>query len=184
MRDEDDQLYIYELYGISTPRLIKATKELRAKIGPSAKITEKQIAKAQDFIESSGLDYSQTALSYLKELEGVIEEMRLNSYNRESDYNMVSMPIMQIKGQAGMFGNHLASEISYIILMFMEKFQRLDDHVLDIIGVYIKAVRLSYELKLYNSDTPGGKDIVNELKDVLARYQKKFAEKTESKADE
>ena len=181
MRDEDDQLHVYELYGVSTPRIIKATKDLRAMIGPSAKITKEQVEHAQKFIETSGLDYAPTALNYIKQLEGVIEEMRQTDYNRESDYNLVSMPIMQIKGQAGMFGNHLASVISYRILLFLEKFQRLDDAVLDIVGVYIKAVRLSYQLKLYSDQSEGGREIVNELDGALNRYRKKFAEKIESK---
>jgi hypothetical protein len=179
MRDEDDQLHVYELYGVSTPRIIRATKDLRAKIGPSAKITDQQLEEAQKFINESGLDYSQTALAYIKQLEGVVNEMRQSSYNRESDYNHVSMPIMQIKGQAGMFGNHLASAISYRVLVFLEKFQRLDDAVLDIVDVYSKVIKLSYNLKMYNADTPGGKEIVSELDKAIDRYRIKFAEKIE-----
>ncbi|PCH99449.1 MAG: hypothetical protein COB76_05710 [Alphaproteobacteria bacterium] len=176
MRDQDDQLHIYELYGVSTPRVIKATMELRNRIGHGTKITSEQIEKAQDFIDTSGLDYSETALGYIKQLEGVIEEMRLSDYDRESDYNMVSMPIVQIKGQAGMFGNDLASALSYRILVFLEKFRRLDDAVLDIVGVYCQAIKLSYNLKLYNIDTKGGKEIVSELDGVLERYRQKFAD--------
>lgn len=179
MRDEDDQLYIYELYGIKTPRKIKADKELRAKIGVSAKIEAKDIEKAQGLIDNSGLDYKPVALRHIKQLEGVIQSMRATDYNREQDYNMVSMPIMQIKGQAGMFGNHLASDVSYLILVFLEQYQRLDDSILDIVEVYIKAVRLSYDLHLYNSDSQGGKDIVDELKNALTRYRKRFSERTE-----
>ena len=181
MRDEDDQLHIYELYGVSTPRIIKATKDLRAMIGPSAKITKSQIDHAQKFIDESGLDYAPTALNYLKQLEGVIAEMRQTTYDREADYNLVSMPIMQIKGQAGMFGNDLASAVSYHILLFLEKFQRLDDAVLDIVEIYIKVVRMSYQLKLYSTETEGGRDIVSELEGAMQRYRKKFAEKIESK---
>lgn len=179
MKQEDDQLYIYELYGINTPRKIKAVKDLRAKIGATAKIEKKQIEQAQSFIDNSGLDYKPVALRFINQLEGVLQSMRLTQYNREADYNMISMPIMQIKGQAGMFGNHLASDISYLILVFLEQFQRLDDKVLDIIEAYIKAVRLSYELNLYNSESPGGKDILKELRDALERYRIRFTERTE-----
>lgn len=179
MREEDDQLHIYELYGVSTPRVIKATKDLRNKIGHGVKITGDQIEKAEEFIQNSGLDYSETALAYIKQLEGVVSEMRQSSYDRESDYNMISMPIMQIKGQAGMFGNELASAISYRVLVFLEKFQRLDDAVLDIVDVYSQAIKLSYDLKMYNVDTPGGKQIVGELDKALDRYRKKFAEQIE-----
>lgn len=184
MRDEDDQLHIYKLYGVSTPRVIKATRTLRAKIGAGTKITPEQITTAQDFIENSGLDYSKTALGYIKQLEGVIAAMRETRYNRESDYNMISMPIMQIKGQAGMFGNDLATAISYRILVFLEKFQRLDDAVLDILAVYTKAIKLSYNLKLYNANTQGAREIVKELDEALSRYSRKFAEQIEKTDDQ
>ena len=125
------------------------------------------------------MDYSKTALAYIRQMEGVVSEMRGVSYNRESDYNMVSMPIMQIKGQAGMFGNELATVISHHILIFLEKFQRLDDAVLDIIDAYGKAIKLSYDLKLYNPNTQGGKNLIRELDEAMNRYRKKFAEKVE-----
>ena len=179
MRDEDDQLYVYELYGVSTPRVIKATKDLRSKIGPNAGITPTQISEAQKFINNSGLDYTEQALNYMKQLEDVVMGLRATPYNREGDYNLVSTPIMQIKGQAGMFGNKLASEISYVLLVFLEKFQRLDDSVLDIIDQYIKAIRLSYNDRFYDNDSDGGKKIVVELDMVLKRYQKKFIERAE-----
>lgn len=179
MREEDDQLYIYELYGIKTPRRLRASKELRAKIGPGTKIEKKDIEAAQDYIDHCELDYKPVALNLIKELEQVIQGMRLTDYNREQDYNSVSMPIMQIKGQAGMFGNHLASDISYLVLVFLEQFQRLDDKILDIVEVYIKAIRLSYDMRMYDSNSPGGKDIVDELRNVLERYRKRFAEQIE-----
>ena len=179
MRDEDDQLYVYQLYGVSTPRVIKATKDLRSKIGPNAGIQKHQIEEAQNFIDHSGLDYTDQALEYMNKLENVVKGMRAMPYNREGDYNQISMPIMQIKGQAGMFGNTLASEISYVLLVFLERFQRLDDNVLDIVEEYIKAVRLSYNANLYDTKSQGGKDIVIELDRALKRYKKKFIERTQ-----
>jgi hypothetical protein len=176
MRDEDDQLYVYELYGVSTPRIIKATKDLRSKIGPNAGITKTQIDEAQEFIDNSGLDYAEQALGYIKQLEGIIEMLRHMPYNRESEYNNVCMPIMQIKGQAGMFGNKLATQISYIVLVFLEKFQRLDDNVLNIVDIYIKAIRLSYSKKLFTLDSDGGKEIADELNSALKRYQKRYVD--------
>lgn len=178
MREEDDQLYIYKLYGISTPRIIKASKILRNKIGPNARITKEQVKKAQDYLEESGLDFTVQALAYIDELEGIVNDMRSSDYNREADYDLIATPIMQVKGQAGMFGNKLASEVSYILLSFMEKFRRLDNSMLNIIDIYIKVVRLSYKLNLNYMDTPGAQDIVSELQKALDKYYAKYAKDT------
>jgi len=181
MKAKDDQLYIYELYGIKTPRRLKADKELRAKIGPGAKIEQKDIEEAQHYLENIDLDYKPVALGHIHELERVVQGMRMTDYNREQDYNMITMPIMQIKGQAGMFGNHLASETSYLLLFFIEQFQRLDDKILDIIEVYIRAIRLSYDMQIYDPASPGGKDIVEELRHVLSWYRDRFMERIEKR---
>jgi hypothetical protein len=178
MREEDDQLYVYKLYGISTPRIIKATKTLRNKIGPVAKITSEQIQDAQEYLEECGLDFSIQALQYIEELENIVADMRHSDYNREEDYDIVATPIMQVKGQAGMFGNKLASEVSYMLLAFMEKFRRLDHGMLNIIGIYIRVVRLSYRFELHNTGVPGADDIINELQVALDKYYDKYANDT------
>jgi hypothetical protein len=177
MRDEDDQLYIYQLYGISTPRKIKADKTLRAKIGISTKITPKQIKQAQDVISYPKKDFSGYALQELLKIEGAVQAMYETTYDRESDYELIIVPLSNIKGQAGMFGNWLASHLSEIILKFLEKYQRLDDHALDILINYCKAIRLTYELQLFDTTSTGGQKIAHELQYAIKRYNERFEEK-------
>lgn len=181
MRDEDDQLYIYQLYGTSTPRRIKATKELRAKIGPATRITEEQIKDAQQIIDRPTKDFSSYAMEQLVKIEGAIDAMRVMSYDRESDYETVIVPLSNIKGQAGMFGNWLGSHLSHMILKFLEKYQRLDDHALDILVNYCKAVRLTYELNLFDTTSSGGQKIAYELQYAIKRYDERFKEKIEKR---
>ena len=181
MREEDDQLYIYKLYGVSKPRKIKATKELRAKIGPVTKITEEQIKDAQKIIDFPDKDFSSYALEQLLKIEGAIDAMRMMSYDRESDYETVIVPLSNIKGQAGMFGNWLGSHLSEMILKFLEKYQRLDDHALDILVNYSKAIRLTYDLKLFDTSSSGGQKIAYELQYAIKRYDERFKERVEKR---
>ncbi len=178
MREEDDQLYIYKLYGISVPRKMKANKSLRALIGPNAKITPQQIEKAQDIIDNPRVDFRPYAMEYLNKIEGAIEMARQETYLHEEEYNLVAIPLTQIKGQASMFGNPLASEISGMVLKFLEHYKKLDLDMLMLVEAYCRTIRLSYDKKISNIETPAGRVLVTELSSAMQRYTEKFNKKT------
>lgn len=178
MREEDDQLYIYKLYGLSTPRRIKADKSLRARIGPNATITEAQIEKAQMAIDDSHVDFKPYALSYVSKIEQAVGMIRAESYAREDDYNLIINPLIQIKGQAGMFGNQLISEVSAMVLKFLEHYQKLDNDMLAFLDIYCQSVRMSYDRQLTRIDSPGGRVLINELSIAMERYRQRFNHRT------
>jgi len=154
MREEDDQLYIYKLYGIALPRFIKSDKALRARIGPNTKITDDQIKQAQDIIDNTPIDFEPYAMNYLHKIKEAVEMA------------------------AAMFGNHLASEISAMILKFIEHYKRLDSDMLVLLEAYCKTIHLSYSKKLYNVDTPGGRVLLSEMGYAMERYAERFRKKT------
>jgi hypothetical protein len=178
MKDEDDQLYIYKLYGVSKPRKIKASKTLRAKIGLGTKITEKQIRHAQDIVDFPQYDFEPHALGYLSKIENCVSSMRETQYDREVNYNEIVIPLSAIKGQAGMFGNWLVSHISEIILKFLEKYKRLDNDALALIISYCNAVRASYKMEIFDTSLSGGQKISHELQYAIDRYNQKFLTRT------
>ena len=77
-----------------------------------------------------------------------------------------------------MFGNHLASEISAMILKFIEHYKRLDSDMLVLLEAYCKTIHLSYSKKLYNVDTPGGRVLLSEMGYAMERYAERFRKKT------
>ena len=178
MRDEDDQLYIYKLYGISIPRKFSAQKVLRNKIGPNGGITQRQIDNAQDILENPKIDFQPFALQHISELEHAIRGIKETSYQEGGDHNKITDPLIQIKGQATMFGNPLATDISQTVLRFIEHYKNLDDDALSILQLYCNSIKLSYANKLYNGDTPGGRILISELEHTIARYHEKFKKKT------
>lgn len=178
MREEDDQLYIYKLYGLSVPRRIKATRTLRALIGPGTKITDDQIAKAQEVIDNPPVDFKPYAIQYVRKIMDAIEMARHESYMHQEEYDLIVLPLTQIKGQAGMFGNPLVSEVSAMILKFLEHYKKLDGDMLIILDVYCKTVRLSYDKKLFNVETPGGRILMSEIGYAMQRYSERFKKKT------
>ena len=178
MREEDDQLYIYKLYGIYKPRVIKAEKALRSKIGPRAKITDDQIASAQKIIDQPEIDFKPYALEYVQKIEDAVNAARQVSYMQGDDYYKITIPLTQIKGQATMFGNVVASIISARILKFMEHYQRLDEDVFKIMDVYIQSVRLSYHSRLFTLEQSDAHTLLSELDYAIDRYHTKFKQKT------
>ena len=177
MDDEDEQLYIYGLYGVMMPRKLRAQKTIRAKIGPSAKITEDQISKAQQFIDECKLDFKPEALNQLTKIENEIKVLRHIEYDRNQHYNAIVIPMMQIKGQAGMFGNMLVSEISAMMMRFLEIFQEFDNDALELLTVYCRTVRISYEKEIINTETDSGRAIINEMQQAMERYKAKIDQK-------
>lgn len=178
MRDEDDQLHIYKLYGINVPRVIRADKSLRARIGPHAKINDDQIAKAQDVLDKPRIDFQPYAVDYIKKIREGMDMASVESYAYDSEYYKITVPLTQIKGQAGMFGNPLASEVSAMVLKFIEHYQRLDKDILNLLDVYCNTITLSYDQKLFNVETPGGKVLISELNEAMQRYVEKFKKMT------
>ena len=104
MREEDDQLYIYKLYGINKPRKIKAAKTLRAKIGPVTKILPEQIRDAQNIIDYPEIDFKPFAFAYIDKIEEAIRIATGTDCDREQYYDELVVPLSNIKGQAGMMG--------------------------------------------------------------------------------
>ena len=137
MRDDDDQMYIYKLHGISQPRRLKAINYLRQKIGPNATITDHQIEQAQDIIDNPRMDFTPYALDRVKDIEDAVDFADDVSYMPENMMDGVLRPLMQIKGQAAMFGNPLATELSARILYFLERYKRLDKGDGSIGGLFV-----------------------------------------------
>jgi len=178
MREEDDQLYIYKLYGVSLPRRMKAEKSLRARIGPNVKITDDQIGKAQEILDDHTIDFTPYAINYLRQIKEALEMAKHESYLHQEEYNLIVMPMIQIKGQGGMFGNQLASEVSEMVLKLLEHYKRLDNDMLILLEAYCKTIQLSYDKKLYNIETPGGRVLVSEIGYAMERYTERFKKKT------
>ena len=180
MSEKDDQMYVYQLFSVSTPRRIKAEKTLRSKIGPVAKIDEQSIIKAQRKIDKPQIDFKPYALDYVRDIEEIVYELRSMDYGREGEYNRIAIPVSQLKGQAGMFGNTFVSDVSAKTLRFLEHYKRLDDDVLSILEAYCRCVKTSYDHYITKTETAEAESLIQELEGAVQRYIAKFRRHTET----
>jgi len=174
LREEDDQLYIYKLYGLTKPRKIKAEKTLRIKIGANAEISAKQIEKAQEIIDRATVDFTPFANEMIGDIENRTAYIQSLTYGREEEYEALLIPFIQLKGQAAMFGNRFVSELSQVVLSFLEKYRRLDDTSLEIVGAYCKSVRLSYEKEITTLELNNARVLYSEVQYAIKRYEDRF----------
>jgi hypothetical protein len=176
MQEEDDQIYIYKLYGISIPRRFRAQNNIRMRIGYSVKITEEQIQDAQDHIEqqAANYDYQPYVTGYLNEIRLAIQAIRDTDHSDDNFYNQIVLALVQIKGQAAMFGNPIASQLSHLTIRFIEHYRRYDEDILKIIEVCCAAIEHSYNKNILSNKSIKGKLLIDELKKTMERYNEKF----------
>lgn len=174
MREEDDQLYIYRLYGISIPRRFRAKNNIRLRIGQTSKISQEQIDKAQELIDRKVVDYSPYVFDYLNQIESALNLAKKTEFLDDLFYNQILFPFVQIKGQAAMFGNPLATQLARLTIDFMEHYHRFDDDMLNIIAVCCKAIRHSYQHEVFDVSSSKGQLLLSELQYAMKRYRDKF----------
>ena len=81
-------------------------------------------------------------------------------------------PVMQLKAQGGLFHYPLISEISHIIIDFLENIPGLDEIVMDITEAYRKSINAIVSAQLKDQNTAHGKSLHIELDKVCNRYYK------------
>jgi len=178
MREEDDQLYIYQLYGISVPRRFKAQNTLRNLIGPSAKITQDQIDSAQEVIDKDIVDYGPQVFILIDDVMSAIAAFEQQPDMDDILYEKVTTAFAEIKGQAAMFGNPLASQLANRLSHFLDQYRRFDKDVLYIIRSCCETIKVTYTKNIKSSDMPQARLFLSELEYAMRRYGDKFKKMT------
>ena len=87
---------------------------------------------------------------------------------------MLSRPVMELKGNGGMFGYRLITEIADIVLNFLENISELNEDVFEILEVHQKTLKIIIANKLAGDGGRVGKELAQELFKACNRYYKKY----------
>ena len=157
-------------------RVIKANRLLQSKVGVG-QVDEKIIRKCQNLIDNTDLDFSEMALEILDDLRRATEKAKSHRTigNDQGLINELASIVMQIKGQAGMFGFELAGELSDIMLTFLESLDNIDDHVIEITEAHTKTLEIIFKNNMTGTGGEYGEQLRNELEDACKRYFSKVA---------
>lgn len=150
---------------------IKASKKLQMKVG-TGKIDAKVVEQAQKTIEKTKVDFAPIARPHLNKIRGLVEEIQ-----KSGDYGSVpiedfTMPIMNLKANAGSFNYETVSDMSGTVLMFLENLDSLDKKVVQIIDLLHKTVLLIIAKEMKGKNHPEGKALIAAFQEVCNKYKK------------
>lgn len=154
-------------------KFINPPNRLREKVGFGG-IDPKRLKKGHAFIVSNAFDFEPYARNFLDILETSMQEIRDGKIEGKEAIDKLSRPVMELKGNGGMFNYRLISEIADIVLNFLENIDTINDDVFEILDVHQKALKIIIANKLTGEGGQVGKELAQELFRACNRFYKKY----------
>lgn len=153
-------------------KIITIRNVLREKAGYGG-IDSLLLERAEEFIQNNKINFPMLAQDYLIRSEVAIDTARSKAVRDHNIIYAIIRPIMGLKAGGGMFQYDLITEISDIMLKFLEGISDLNDDALDILEVYQKITNAVIDGKLTGTGGDAGKILTDELYRACRRYAKK-----------
>ena len=155
--------------GEPSVRVIKANKMLQAKVG-SGPLDEAVIRRCQSVMDANNVDFAPLANEYLEKLEGAIADARLGDQDRGENVAAMTIPVMQLKANAGTFGYDLIGRLANVMLSFLEGVKQVDDDVLSVVDAHHKTLNAIVSNKIRGDGGDYGRQLEQELQGACKRY--------------
>lgn len=154
------------------PKVIKCNNFLQQKIG-TGMINARILEKIQEHLDNVEVDFEEISSPYLQKLEALLNKMPQTDYGREEHIEDIVKPIMELKAVGGVFNEPVVSNLSGMVLGFIETIRKLDDDMLAIVRVHNNAVRMILKHELKKVDDPRAVSLFREVKQACMRYYAK-----------
>jgi hypothetical protein len=152
--------------------MVVPPNRLKEKVG-SGGFDEKVITKAQDEIKNNKVDFRPIAAELIAQLEKALVDVRSGKTKGVIAMREIMAPAMQLKAQGTMFHYPLVSDISNILVNFLETVTEIDADVLEIITAHKTAIVAALSGKIREEDRAKvGKELCSALLDTSERYAK------------
>jgi hypothetical protein len=132
------------------------------------------VVKAQTVLEENTVDFKPMAIMLIKLLDKAAAAAKSGSIKGESAIESIAYPAMQLRAQGAMFHYPLVTEISDILVNFLETVDAADKDVLDIVSAHRKSLNVVITGQIKDDGKSAlGKELCGALVDVCNRYYKK-----------
>lgn len=152
--------------------LITPPNRLKEKVG-SGGLDEMVLIKAQELLENNSVDFKPLAHMLVDVLNEAIANAKSGADIGEDAINSMLYPAMQLKAQGAMFHYPLISEISNILVNFLETVPAVDKDVLDIVVHHKFAINAVLSSQIKGDGGKLGRELRDALLDACARYYKR-----------
>ena len=168
MKDEDIAFFEdYERY--RDAELIKPPNRLKEKVGGGG-IDPLLIERAEDFLQNNSTDFAPIAEMYFDLLEDNIQRILKEDIIGEDAFDAMLYPLVQLKSQGSMFKYPLVTEISGMLINFLEVIQNLDKDAVDVILAHKMTLKAVLSSRIQDDSSPQGRSLVQALREACMRY--------------
>lgn len=156
---------------IRKAELITPPNKLKEKVG-SGGIDENVINKAQTLLENNTVDFKPIAAMLIELLTEAITDAKNGNSKGEAAIEAMIYPAMQLKAQGTMFHYPLVTDISNILVNFLETVTNVDKDVLDLVVAHKMSINAVLASQIKGDGGKVGKELRDALMDACNRYYK------------
>lgn len=155
------------------PNLIKPPNHIKEKIG-SGGLDSRVLERAQQAIDNNTIDFRPIAQELINDLSSALEAARSGALKGEAAIEAMIYPAMQIKAQGTMLHYMLATDVSDILVNFLENIKDTNDDLLEIVEAHKKTLTLIIVKEIKSSTGPVADQFKKALSDACTRYNKAY----------
>lgn len=161
-------------------QVFQASKTLQQKAGTGT-LDPAIVARAQKTIEENKVDFVPLGQQFLTELKIalVTVEKETGKGNFESQKQLLTSPVMELKANASVFHYGLIGNLANIMLNFLESIEAIDADAISIVKAHHHTLKGILDQNLKGDGGQKGQILINELEDACSRYHKKLKKKQE-----
>lgn len=167
----DDTTEITEVPKRRKAELIKPPHTIKQKVG-SGGIDPRLIEKAQNTIDNNDIDFIPIGQQLVDEMESAIANTRNGLLKGEAAIEAIIYPAMQMKAQGAMLQYALVTDISDILVNFLETVSSPDNDVLDVADAHKKTLQLVIVKQMKDNKNAVAAQLRQALVDACNRYYK------------
>lgn len=154
-------------------KIIKASKTLQVKAG-TGDVAPAALAKAEQAISANAeKDFVPLAEGFMMKLFYGIENARRGAAVSKELIGGMTRPVMELKANAKMFKYDLVTNLSNIVLDFLEALPELDENAIEIVDALHKSVSLILTKRMSGDGGAVGATLQKELQSAVERYSVK-----------
>lgn len=152
-------------------KLVKPNNTLKKKVGHGG-FKESDLMKAQSMIENNKIDFKPIAEDFVKDIGEILDQISSGTIEGKDALGSVMYPIMQLRAQGALFHYPVITNVSDIIVDFVDGVGLLDADVIEIIVAYKNAIAAILKLGIKDASNKAGQQISSELRAACLRYKK------------
>ncbi len=153
-------------------KIVTPLNLLKQKIG-SGGLDAATLAKAEQVLEDNTIDFRPIAKELLEELDAAIQNARAFPLNDEAAVEAMLYPAAQFVALGTMFRFPLVSEISDILINFLETITTPpNEDTLELVNAHRKAIAVVIDNNMTGKNPPQGAELKRTLTEACGRYYK------------